>query len=91
MDDKYLMENIMYGSKVINDLYMHGIIEAANEPVYLAFSKAMQDTSKMHYEIYKAMETAGFYSISNVDANKIKQTREKLECSCEECTCEEKE
>lgn len=90
MDDKFLMENLMFGSKVINDLYMHGIIESANERVFVAFCKAMQDTSKMHYEIYKAMESAGFYQIKNVDASKIQQSKEKLECTCEKCDCEEK-
>ncbi len=89
MDDKYLMENIMFGSKVINDLYMHGFIEAANERVFTTFCKAIQDTAKMHYEIFKGMETAGFYNMTNVDQNKIKQTKEKLECTCEKCDCEE--
>ncbi len=89
MDDKYLMENLMFGSKVINDLYMHGIIESANERVFVTFEKAMQDTAKMHYEIYTAMETANFYQIQNVDPSKIQQTKEKLECTCEECDCEE--
>ena len=91
MDDKYLMENVMFGSKVINDLYMHGIIESANERVFVTFCKAMQDTSKMHYEIFKSMETAGFYTIQNVEQNKINQLKEKLECTCSECECEEKE
>lgn len=85
MDDKYLMENLMFGSKVINDLYMHGVIESTNEKVNNAFNKAIQDTLKMHYEIFKAMETVGFYSISNVDESKILQTKNKLESTCQEC------
>lgn len=83
MDDKYLMENLMFGSKVINDLYMHGFIESKNEKVFVAFTKALQDTSKMHYEIFKAMETAGFYNMKNVEESKIKQTKQKLESSLE--------
>lgn len=83
MDDKYLMENLMFGSKVINDLYMHGFIESTNEKVFVAFTKALQDTSKMHYEIFKAMETAGFYNMKNVEESKIKQTKQKLESSLE--------
>ena len=89
MDDKYLMENIMYGSKTINDLYMHGYLEAANERVFTTFTKAIQDTAKMHYELFKAMETAGFYTMTNVEEKKIKETKEKLECTCEKCDCEE--
>lgn len=89
MGDKYLMENLMFGSKVINDLYMHGFIESSNEKVFEAFTKALQDTSKMHYEIFTSMETAGFYTMQNVEESKIKQTKEKLECTCSECDCEE--
>lgn len=85
MEDKFLMENLMFGSKVINDLYMHGFIESANEKVYVAFTKALQDTAKMHYEIFKAMETAGFYTMKNVEESKVKQTKQKLESSIEKC------
>ncbi len=89
MDDKYIMENLMFGSKVINDLFMHGIIESANEDVSVVFMKAMQEAAKMHYDIFKAMETAGFYTINNVDESKIKKLKTKLECSCKECECED--
>ena len=85
MEDKYLMENLMYGSKVINDLYMHGFIEASNDRVFEVFTKALQETSKLHNEIFKAMENAGFYNMSNVDEKKIKQTKEKMENACQEC------
>ncbi len=91
MGDKYIMENLMFGSKVINDLYMHGFIESANEKVFTAFTKALQETAKMHQEIYKGMQNAGMYTIQNVDDTKIKQTKDKLECTCEECECEKEE
>lgn len=89
MEDKYLMENLMYGSKVINDLYMHGFIESTNDKVFQVFTKALQETSKLHNEIFKAMESAGFYSTKNVEEQKIKQTKEKLEKSCQECSSNE--
>lgn len=79
MDDKYLMENIMYGSKVINDLYLHGAMESANESINVVFLKALQETCKLHYELYKEMENAGFYTVCNVDASKIEKAKEKLE------------
>ena len=82
MDDKYLMENLMFGSKVINDLYLHGIMESANESVNVVFLKALQETCKLHYELYKEMEKAGFYTISNVDSSKIEETKVKLEQTC---------
>ncbi len=91
MEDKYLMENLMFGSKVINDLYMHGFIESTNDKVFVTFTKALQETAKIHQEIFKAMESAGMYTLKNVEESKIKQTKEKLECTCKECICEEKD
>ncbi len=91
MSDQYLMNHLMYGSKVINDLYMHGFIEATNEKVFVCFTKALQETSKMHNEIFKEMDNMGFYNMTNVDEKKIKQTKEKLESKCNECLCDEEE
>ena len=71
MQDKYLMETVLYGSKVTNDLYMHGVIESSNDKVMLLFNKILQDNLKMHNELYKAMEDAGIYTAQNVDENKI--------------------
>ena len=42
----------------------------------------------MHYDIFKAMEEAGFYKTSNVDEKKIKQTKEKLEQDYKNCLSE---
>lgn len=89
MDNKYLMENILYASKVLNDLYLHGVIESSNEKISLLFNKVIHETLKMHNEIYKAMEEVGIYTITNVNESKIEQTKSKLECNCSECDCEE--
>jgi spore coat protein CotF len=89
MEDKILMENILYASKVLNDLYMHGVIEASNEKVSNLFNKLISETLKMHNEIYKSMEEAGFYKVTNATETKIKQTKDKLTCLCDECECDE--
>ena len=81
MGDQYLMENLLFGSKVVNDLFLHGFIEASNERVFDAFTKSMKECAKMHYDLFQGMETAGFYRLQNVDENKIKQTKQKLKDS----------
>ncbi len=85
MNDKYLMENVMFGSKVITDLYLHGVIESTNENVNGTFMKALNETLKMHYDLFKEMENNEFYSLSNVDESKIKQKKKSLECECTNC------
>ncbi len=82
MGDKFIMENLMYGSKVVGDLYLHGFIEATNNNVFVTFTKALQDTAKMHQDIFKAMEKSGMYTTKNVEESKIKKLKEKLERMC---------
>jgi spore coat protein CotF len=89
MKDKFLMENILNSSKVLNDLYMHGVIESSNDEVANLFNKLSTDTLKMHNEIYKSMEEAGFYKVTNATEAKIKQTKDKLSCLCDECECDD--
>lgn len=77
------MENVLYASKVINDLYMHGVIESANEKIMDVFNKSLSEALKMHNELFLAMKEAEIYSVSNIDDSKIKQTKKKLENNCE--------
>ncbi len=88
MEDKFLMENVLYASKVINDLYMHGVIESSNDKVMLLFNKLIGESLKMHNELFKAMETAGIYSTNNVEEAKLKKVKEKIENSCQKCNCD---
>ena len=83
MEDKYLMEKVLYARKVINDLYMHGVIESANEKIMDVFNKSLSEALKMHNELFLAMKEAEIYSVSNIDDSKIKQTKKKLENNCE--------
>lgn len=85
MNDKYLAENIIFGNKVISDLFLHGTIESKNEKVYLAFAKSLSEVVKMHYDFYNEMEALGFYNLTNVDESKIKQKKESLQSECSSC------
>ena len=89
MEDKFLMENVLYTSKVINDLYLHGVIESSNEKVMMLFNKLIAESLKMHNELFKAMENSGIYSTSNVEEDKIQQTKQKLEKCCNQCCSKE--
>ncbi len=88
MADKFLMEELLFGNKVITDLYLHGYIESSNELVRETFSKALNESLKNHTEIYEAMKKAGFYQVKDADESKIKQTKTKLKSSID---CAKKE
>ena len=89
MGDKFFMENVLYGSKVTNDLYMHGVVESSTEKVTILFNKILQDTLKMHNELYKSMEECGMYTAQNVEESKITKSKQKLKTSCQILNCEE--
>ncbi len=78
MNDKLLMEQILYSSKVINDLLMHGVIEASNDKIMVLYNKAINNTLKLHNDIYKAMEKASFYVTNNVKEDEILKLKNKL-------------
>lgn len=81
MQDKFLMEQLLNGSKVITDLYLHGYIEASNEKVQNVFLSVLNKALNLHTKIFKAMENEQFYSINNIEKSKIEKTASKLEKS----------
>lgn len=88
MADKFLMEELLFGNKVITDLYLHGYIESSNELVRETFSKALNESLKNHTEIYEAMTNVGFYQVKDAEESKIKQVKTKLKSSID---CAKKE
>lgn len=85
MQDKFLMEQLLNGSKVITDLYLHGYIEASNEKVQNVFLSVLNKALNLHTKIFKAMENEQFYSINNIEKSKIEKTASKLEKSVNKC------
>lgn len=84
MNDKLLMENILYSSKVINDLLMHGVIEASNDKIMVLYNKAISNTLKLHNEIFKTLKDASLYEVNNAPKDKIEKLKNKLSTLVEE-------
>ncbi len=78
MTDKFLMENILYTSKVINDLYLHGVIESSNTEVMNLFNTLLKESLKMHNELYKAMENAKIYTTTNAEITKVNKVKQQI-------------
>ena len=77
MDDKQLMENILMTTKGACDLYMHGAIESSTKNVHQAFSNALNDTLCMQDEVYKNMESRGWYTTEPAPQQQLNQVRQK--------------
>ncbi len=84
MEDKMLMEGILWDTKVIIDLCMHGSIESATKEVHEMFVSALKDVLQMQHEIYQAMSDMGWYTTCNVEQTKIDQVKDKFKTFVEQ-------
>lgn len=92
--DKYLLEGLLWDTKVLSDLCLHGTIESSTPEVHSLFESSLKDILTMQNEIYKKMEENGFYQVTQVEKTKIMETKSKFDatCDCEPfCTCEDEE
>ena len=78
MNDRDIMENLLLTTKGVLDLYMHGAIESGTENVHNAFNTAFNQTLAMGDWIYKQMESRGWYTAEQAEAQKIQQVRQKF-------------
>lgn len=78
MDDKTLMENLLYAVKSTCDLYFHGTIESSSSDVHGAFSNALDKTLKMQNDIYSKMSEKGWYQNKCADQPQIQQIANKF-------------
>ena len=78
MQDKMLMEGLLWDTKVMGDLCLHGSIESATKEVHEAFLVALKDTMAMQHEIYKLMSDEGWYTTDTVSGSKLDQAIQKF-------------
>ncbi len=78
MDDKTIMETMLYAVKGTCDLYMHGAIEAANNDVHCAFSCALDKALKMQNDIYSKMVSKGWYQVEQIPQPEIDKSKQKF-------------
>lgn len=71
MDDKNLMQNMLLLEKGVCDLFMHGTIESSTKNINQTFNNALNDALSIQNNIYKKMETRGWYSTEPADQLKV--------------------
>ena len=84
MNQKELLTDILSSLKGASDLFLHGSMESSNQNVHETFQNALDETLRMQHETYKLMEKLGYYQNTNVDQNKIMQTKNKINCECKQ-------
>lgn len=74
MNDQLLMENYLLVLKSTVEVYVHGTLESSNPDVRDTLKLGLDEIIKHQERTYDEMTNYGWYTISNIDAKKIKQT-----------------
>lgn len=74
MNDQLLMENYLLVLKSTVEVYVHGTLESSNPNVRDTLKLGLDEIIKHQARTYDEMTNYGWYTISNIDSKKIKQT-----------------
>lgn len=78
MDDKNLMENILFLEKGVCDLFMHGTIESSTTNVHQTFNNALNESLRIQDTIYDKMASKGWYPNEQADQAKVETVKQKF-------------
>ena len=78
MNDRNLMQDILLLEKGACDLYMHGTIESSSQNINQVFKTALNSSLTMQDDIYKKMESKGWYQTEQAEQNKINTVKQKF-------------
>lgn len=85
MDNKTMLEGILWDLKCLSDLFVHGTIESAdNKVVRDTFLDSLNSVLEMQENLYTLMSEENMYKVTSVSETKIKNTREKFNENLEE-------
>ncbi|OGO87013.1 MAG: coat protein F [Clostridiales bacterium GWF2_36_10] len=78
MDDKTIMENMLYTVKAASGLFFNGTMEASTSNVRSTFDRALTKSMQIENDIYCRMSDRGWYQVTPVEQQKIDQTAQKF-------------
>ncbi len=79
MNDKLIMKNYLLVLKSTVEVYVHGTLESSNEESRTTLKACLDDTMQSQADTYDEMTKYGWYTINNVEANKIETMVSKLQ------------
>ncbi len=82
MDDKTMLEGILFDLKVLGDLCLHGSIESCGD-VHKCFVNALDEVLVLQNDLFNVMSDVGMYNVTNVEVSKIKKAIGKFNSSLE--------
>ena len=79
MDNKTILEGILWDLKCLGDLFLHGTIESGTKTVHQTFENSLNDVLTLQNNLYTLMSEEGMYQVENVAETKISKTKNKFE------------
>ena len=79
MNDKLIMENYLLILKSTVEVYVHGTLESSNEDSRKVLKSCLDNIMDSQADTYDEMTKYGWYTISNVEENKIQTMLSKLQ------------
>ena len=73
------MQDILLLEKGACDLYMHGTIESSTQNINQTFKTALNSSLAMQDDIYKKMQSKGWYPTEQVQQNQIDTVKQKFQ------------
>ena len=83
MDNKTMLEGILWDLKVMSELTLHGTIESGTTNVNKAFQNSLIDILTLQNDLYTLMNEEGMYETSTVSETKIAKTKNKFNAKLE--------
>jgi len=84
MDNKTMLEGILWDLKTLGDLFLHGSIESGTKNVHKTFKDALSDTLTLQNDLYTLMSEESMYNVENVAEGKITKVQNKFNPTLEE-------
>ncbi len=84
MDNKTMLEGILWDLKTLGDLFLHGSIESGTKNIHKTFRDALDEVLTLQNDLYTLMSDEGMYTVENVTETKISKVQNKFNSTLEE-------
>ncbi len=84
MDNKTMLEGILWDLKTLGDLFLHGTIESGTKNVHKTFKDSLDDVLTMQNDLYTLMSDEKMYTTEKVAETKLTKVQNKFNPNLEE-------
>ena len=83
MDNKTMLEGILWDLKVMGELTLHGTIESSTPEVNKVFQNSLIDILNLQNDLYTLMSEENMYETNAASETKIAKTKNKFNAELE--------